>query len=149
MSVRAKRLHSVLKLAKHQEQQAADEMREAGAFLNKLAHSLDGLTQYHNEYKQQWCNLTGKKLSIRQLNQYRSFLAQINSGISQQQLQIKQARLVFDQKKQVWLEKASRCKAIAKAMENHISSDKLAEEKKQQKIQDEYSMRVRFKNRLS
>lgn len=141
MARKSERLKSILNLAKNEESSAAKEMRLAMDWLEKLQKSLSDLSQYHNEYKASWQDSIGKNYSIDQLNQYRNFLAQIDNGIRQQKQQIEQAQHDFTEKKQLWLGRRARTKALSKVMENYHYKEKRQDQQREQKLQDEFAAR--------
>ncbi len=146
MPKRSDRLNSLVKLAQGEENDAAREMGLANEQLNKVQLSLDDLILYQAEYANKFTQSIGKTYTVHELGQYRGFLSQIDSGVKQQHQIIETASLVAEQKRQQWLEKRNRTRALNKAMEKYKEEEQAFELNKEQMLQDEFS--ARSKNRF-
>ena len=143
MASKSGRIKSLVSIAEGEENDAARELRTAIEQLERTEKSLKDLQTYQTEYIAQYNQSTGKQTTIQQLNQYRNFLTQIDAGISQQYQVIAQAQKEVEIKRQFWLDKHNRTRALLKAMENYLLEEQQEQNQKEQKLQDEFSARIK------
>ncbi len=140
---RSQRLAPILKLALHEEQEAAKKLESALSGVHKQEQHLGELLCYQKEYLQRFAGFVQQEQAIGRLRSYKGFLDNLALGIVRQKEIIVQAKNFYDTQRSVWLEKCSRSRSLTKVSEQHRRSEESARERTVQRTQDEHSGRHR------
>ena len=143
MNKRSRRFHPIQRLARHSEEQAAQQLGKAQKELSDQEQRLRELTTYRDEYAQQF-HLTGQGgLDGRQLQSYQSFLNQLNFAIEQQKQQILQAQEHCDERRQDWRQQHTHTEVLDSAVKRIKVQEQRTEQRQEQRQNDEQAMRRR------
>ena len=140
---RSQRLASVIKLALHDENEAAKKLESALNRIDKQERHLVGLLQYQNEYLQRHIEFVQREKSIGRLRSYKGFLDNLALAILRQREVIIQAQNSYANLRAEWLEKRSRRRSLAKVSEQHEREEDTDRQRAVQRTQDERSGRQR------
>jgi flagellar FliJ protein len=125
-----------------QYQQAKDHL-----FSNQ--QKLSALEQYRLDYLKLIRQKASEGLQAKALIQHQSFVGKLDKACEQQILQINQAVLVSQQRKEQWLKQKAKAQAVAKFIDKQVIKQQLAESKQEQKLFDELSALADYKRRIS
>lgn len=143
MNKRSRRFQPIQRLAKHSEDQAAQELGKAQQYLSDQEQRLQELTAYRDEYAQQF-HITGQAgLDGRQLQSYQSFLNQLNSAIEQQKQQIFQAQEQCNSRRHDWRQQHTHTEVLESAVKRIKAQEQNVERRLEQRNSDETSARRR------
>jgi flagellar FliJ protein len=129
----------VLKLAQDAEEQAALLLKSAQLECQKRHNQLSALNNYRLEYMKQMQSQQGQAISASHYHQFHRFIRQIDDAITQQN------RVVADGEKQKeyrqlhWLEKQKKRKAVELLLASKALKRQVVEQKREQKMTDEFA----------
>ena len=139
---RSQRLGVVLGVEQRKEQQALERLGEARTVVEHREQQIRELQQYHQEYRQQIRDGQQGVVAISRLQAWQAFLGQLDQLINQQQLQLEQARKIFEARRGEWLKAWEK----RRGMENFIATCRQQEQREQgareQKDADEAASRA-------
>ena len=139
---RSQRLGVVLAVEQRKEQQALERLGEARKVVEQREQQIRELQQYHQEYRQQIRDGQQGVVAVSRLQAWQAFMGQLDHLITQQQLQLEQARQIFDVRRGEWLKAWEK----RRGMENFIATCRLQEQREQdtreQKVADEAAGRA-------
>lgn len=143
MTKRSRRFQPIQRLAKHGEDQAAQQLGQSKKVLSDQEQRLQELIAYRDEYAQQF-HLTGQGgLDGRQLQSYQSFLHQLDIAIEQQKQQILQAQQSCDEHHLDWRQKHTHSEVLESAVRRIKVQEQRSEQRQEQRNNDEQAMRRR------
>ena len=143
MTKRSKRFMPIQRLAKHGENQAAQQLGRSKKALTEQEIRLQELVAYREEYAQQF-HLTGQGgLDGRQLQSYQSFLNQLDIAIEQQKQKIIHAQQNCEERRVNWREKHTHSEVLNSAVKRIKVQEQKIEQRKEQRDNDEQAMRTR------
>jgi flagellar FliJ protein len=134
---RSKRLRPVLELAESREKQMAQTLGESRRKLESAQRNLSSLITFRDNYSAQFQRSGSDGLGTRQLIEYRTFLAKINTAIADQEKAVHAAQAEFQSRQAEWNAIRKRSLGIKKVLEHTLMEESRLEEKKQQAEQDE------------
>ena len=121
---------------------------EAARRLGDLVHGeqqatqrLELLVQYRDEYHTRFLEAARGGLAPDQWRNFQSFLDRLDSAIAQARELVAQSRERKAVGQQAWLDKRGRVKAFDTLATRHQARVEYAEQRREQKIQDEHSAR--------
>lgn len=138
---RSKRIHSVVRIAKNSEHDAAVVFGESQTRLQQEQQRLQELMAYRDEYSGRMQSPEGNALSGMKLNEYRMFLNRLNSAIDQQHAVIRQLQAEMENKRASWINKHQRTQALGKVEDRYRLEEDKQRQKLEQKESDEFSGR--------
>ena len=143
MTKRSKRFMPIQRMARHGEDQAAQQLGQSKKVLTEREMRLQELVAYREEYAQQF-HLTGQGgLDGRQLQSYQSFLNQLDIAIEQQKQQIIQAQQNCEERRVDWREKHTHSEVLNSAVKRIKVQEQKVEQRQEQRNNDEQAMRTR------
>lgn len=143
MTKRSRRFQPIQRLAKHGEDQAAQQLGQSKKVLSDQEQRLQELTLYRDEYAQQFHQSGQGGLDGRQLQSYQSFLNQLDVAIEQQKLQILQAQKNCDEHRLDWRQKHTHSEVLDSAVKRIKVQEQRIEQRQEQRNNDEQAMRRR------
>jgi flagellar FliJ protein len=143
MTKRSRRFQPIQRLARHSEDQAAQQLGKAQQLLTDQELRLEELTQYRDEYAQQFHQTGQSGLDGRQLQAYQSFLNQLNAAIEQQKQQILQSQQHCEDRRQDWRQQHTHSEVLESAVKRIRSQEQKQEQKQEQRNSDEHALRRR------
>lgn len=135
-------MESILRLAEGEEATAANMMQLALTRQQKLEAYLVEIESYKQEYNNRYSEMIDQQVTLDQLQQFRSFLLQLDQGIEQQARAVEAARQDAEARRQTWIEMRARAQALKKSVEKFRATEEREEESQEQKQQDEHSARL-------
>jgi len=143
MTKRSKRFMPIQRIARHGEDQAAQQLGKSRKALTEQEMRLQELVAYREEYAQQF-HLTGQGgLDGRQLQSYQSFLSQLDIAIEQQKQQIIQAQQNCEDHRHDWQKKHTHSEVLDSAVKRIKVQEQRTERRQEQRNSDEQAMRTR------
>lgn len=145
--MRSKRMQPIAKHADQKEQDAVRIFVEAQNFLASAETQLEQLYQYREEYNEKL--VTGQRtgLTAQLMRDYQAFLFSLEKAIKQTKQDIEKKRMYCEQQKQIWLKCRSRSHALNSVVEKYKLEEFKAEERREQKEQDEHAQRIGQSNK--
>lgn len=137
----SERLGKVAQLARRDEQRAAESARSQRDALGDAQAKLEQLQTFRREYEGRLSHLVGDGMDARQLRDYRAFLLRLNEAISQQSRQVTQQRDQLSARQNVLQEKSARRESVDTLQERHRRSEARDAGRREQRLQDEASIR--------
>lgn len=136
---RSHRLHSLLRVAEAQEQQAARGLGEAQRLFQQQQQQLEEMHRYREEYAQHFQTVGRNGVGVQQLQQLQSFLTQLDRAIGQQKQRLQQYLQQLEQTRNGWLEARSQVKALNK-LEDRVRQEErcLAAHREQAEVDDRH-----------
>lgn len=139
---RAARLAPVIDMAERAEQEAARLFGQGQAQLAQAEAKLGELHQYFSDYQQQWMTQGSQGVSGQWLVNYQRFLSQLESAIGQQQRSVQWHQANQDKLRQQWQQRRARLDGLRKLVERYLQEARVAADKREQKLLDEFSQRL-------
>ncbi|MCQ4252425.1 flagellar export protein FliJ [Stutzerimonas stutzeri] len=139
---RAARLAPVVEMAERAERDAARLLGQAQAQLSQAEAKLSELEQYFGDYQQQWMQQGSQGVSGQWLMNYQRFLSQLESAIGQQQRSVNWHRDNLLKLRQQWHQKHARVEGLSKLIEGYQREARVAADKREQTLLDEFAQRL-------
>ncbi|AGA86272.1 flagellar export protein FliJ [Stutzerimonas stutzeri] len=139
---RAARLAPVIEMAERAERDAARLLGQAQTQLAQAETKLAELDQYFRDYQQQWMQQGSQGVSGQWLMNYQRFLSQLESAIGQQQRSVNWYRDNLLKVRQQWHQKHARLEGLSKLIESYQREARIAADKREQKLLDEFAQRL-------
>jgi flagellar FliJ protein len=139
---RAARLAPVIEMAEKAEQEAARLLAQGQTQLSQAEAKLGELEQYYSDYQQQWIQQGSQGVSGQWLMNYQRFLSQLESAIGQQQRSVNWYRDNLQKLRQQWHQRHVRVEGLSKLVESYQKEARIAADKREQKLLDEYAQRL-------
>ena len=139
---RAARLAPVIDMAERAEREAARLFGQGQGQLAQAEAKLGELRQYFADYQQQWMAQGSQGVSGQWLVNYQRFLSQLESAIGQQQRSVQWHQANQDKLRQQWQQRRARLDGLRKLVERYLQEARVAADKREQKLLDEFSQRL-------
>lgn len=137
---RSERLTPVLELAETREQQAARVLGEFTRKLETTRSGLDNLKTFRDGYIAKFRESV-ESLGMRQLLEYRAFIAKIDTAIDDQHKAVARAEQELTQRQADWEAARQQTKGLRTVIDKARAEEAKAEDKRQQAEQDERASR--------
>lgn len=140
---RAARLAPVVDMAERSEREAA---RRLGHFQGQVALAetkLGDLERFRQDYQNQWIAKGQQGVSGEWLMNYQRFLNQLEVAVDQQRTSLAWHQANLDKARGAWQQCYARMEGLRKLVQRYIDEARAAEDKREQKLLDELSQRVR------
>ena len=141
---RTERLKPVVSHTQKKERQALQAMATCKNELEMELRKIEQLENYKTEYlnKQSQINMT---YSSFELQEFKRFIDQLDQTISQQSKIVEMRKQALDHKRKAWQSTRINSKVIHKVVDNLNKAERLQEDKTEQKLMDELSLRKTLK----
>jgi len=139
---RAARLTPVIEMAERAERDAVRLLGQGQQQLDQAELKLGELQQYFSDYQQQWLTQGSQGVSGQWLMNYQRFLSQLESAIGQQQRSVDWHRNNLHKLRQQWQQRRARLEGLSKLVERYLQEARVAADKREQKLLDEFSQRL-------
>ncbi|CAM5234987.1 flagellar biosynthesis chaperone [Stutzerimonas degradans] len=139
---RADRLAPVIEMAQKAERDAARMLGQGQMQLSQAEAKLGELEQYFSDYQQQWLRQGSQGVSGQWLMNYQRFLSQLESAIGQQQRSVAWHRDNLSKLRSQWQQRHARLEGLSKLVEGYLREARVAADKREQKLLDEFSQRL-------
>jgi len=139
--IKSRRMLSVVKMAKHKEQ---DSARSFGIAQQRLADArklLDELVVYRDEYMESYSAVFSSGAALGKLQEYRKFLGDLNRAIGAQQHKIAQENRFVNKEKQLWMDSYSRRRVLSNVQTRYEGQERIDSDKKEQKELEQLAQR--------
>ncbi|MCU7843117.1 MAG: flagellar export protein FliJ [Candidatus Thiodiazotropha sp. (ex Monitilora ramsayi)] len=137
----SKRLKPVQQVAASKERNAARSMGQAKQHLAQQEAKLHQLKTYHQEYLGRFQKAASQGISATQLQEYRAFLAKLDSAIREQEKVVAESTVRHTNQKDNWKQKRTRTQALGKVVERYRKEERKAADLSEQKENDEHNTR--------
>ncbi|WP_119628622.1 flagellar export protein FliJ [Methylocaldum marinum] len=134
---RSKRLNPALELAESREKQTVRILGESRRKLESAERNLGSLITFRDNYSAQFQRSGNGGLGVRQLIEYRMFLAKIGAAIADQEKAVRAAQTELRNRQAEWEAARRQSSGLKRVIENTLKEEIRLEEKKQQAEQDE------------
>lgn len=132
-------LFTVLKLTQEAEEQASLQLRAAQLELQRRQSQLKALQDYRLDYMKQMEQQQGKNISASYYHQFHQFVRQVDDAIVQQVNSVQEASTQQQHRQTHWQEKQQKRKAVELLLANKAEKAQLAEQRREQKMVDEFA----------
>nr|WP_272890883.1 flagellar export protein FliJ [Stutzerimonas sp. S1] len=137
----------VIEMAERAERDAARLLGQGQAQLAQAEAKLGELEQYFSDYQQQWMRQGSQGVSGQWLMNYQRFLSQLESAIGQQQRSVAWHRDNLSKLRAQWQQRHARVEGLSKLVEGYLREARVAADKREQKLLDEFSQRLAGRRR--
>ena len=120
---------------------------QAQTQLTQAEGKLAELEQYFRDYQQQWMQQGSQGVSGQWLMNYQRFLSQLESAIGQQQRSVNWYRDNLLKVRQQWHQRHARVEGLSKLIESYQREARIAADKREQKLLDEFAQRLAGRSR--
>lgn len=138
-------LQLVYEQRERQVEQAQQSYKQAQQALFAHRGELQNLNQYRSQYISQLTEKGSQGLSISELGKYQQFIVQIDEGITNHQQGLVKLEYAVHAQKKLWLESQVKCKAMAMLLDKKARAKVKEEDRKEQKLLDEFATFQFFK----
>ena len=145
MKSKSARLAPVKQMAEDRAKTATDAMVTARNDHQSHKQKLTDLMRYRNDYQTELQNKAKTGVSAMQLQQYQTFIAQLDKAILQQQHQVTRTKSELEHKQANWQHKNSHKEAITKAVGRMKKQELVAESNREQRELDEHNTQSQFR----
>jgi len=140
---RAARLAPVIVMAERAEREAAMQLGHCQGLLNQAQVKLGELEHYRGDYQQQWITEGQRGVSGQWLMNYQRFLSQLETAIGQQRQTLAWHDNNLHKVREVWQQRYARLEGLRKLVKRYQEEARLSADKREQKLLDELSQRIR------
>jgi flagellar FliJ protein len=137
------RVKPVIKVAQNREREAARVFAEAQRLVQERERKLAELRAYREEYRAGFHRSGGAGVSALSLRGFHAFLRRLDQAVEQQEQLVAAAQRELDQRKQLWLEKHFRAKALDHVRDRYRAQEQREIARIEQKDADERAQRTR------
>lgn len=145
MKSKSARLAPVKQMAEDRAKTATEAMVTARNDHQNNKQKLTDLMRYRNDYHTELQSKAKSGVSAMQLQQYQTFIAQLDKAILQQQHQVTRTKAELEHKQATWQHKNSHKEAINKVVGRMHKAELAAEDSKEQKELDEHNIQSQFR----
>ena len=136
-------LQTLLELEERRRDQAQAQLRQAQSRLQQAQAQSDQLGHYRGEYQQRWnAQFSATAADMALVHCYQSFGERLHQAVDQQEQVRKLAQTQFDRAREALLAQETRVAAVAKLLAHRQAQARLAEERREQKRNDEAASRI-------
>jgi flagellar FliJ protein len=128
-------------VAASKERKAARSMGQAKQNLAQQEAKLLQLKLYHQEYLERFQQASSQGISVTQLQEYRAFLAKLDSAIQEQEKIVADSATRHSSQRDNWKQKRTRTQALGKVVERYRKEERKTEDRNEQKENDERNIR--------
>ena len=136
---KSQRMKPVNQLAEKKEQQSAIVYSQCLTKVQELEDQLQKLYSYRAGYNQQMIDMSRRGVGSHRLQDTLMFMNNLNQSIEGILLQIQQQKKVCEGKKQLWIGMHNKTRIYSKVTEKYVVEEKIIENKKEQKLVDEFN----------
>ena len=135
------RFRPVHRVAKSKENRAAKQLGISQQSVLEAETKLRELEKYRQDYLEQF-RLAGRAgISAARLQEYQTFLARLNEAVRHQEALVRAGHEDRRSKKDQWLRRRTRSKALGKVLERYVEAERKQVEKREQKEADDHAQR--------
>jgi len=134
-------LQPLLELMQEKTDEATRRLGQLIAAEQNARSRLQMLEGYRNEYADRLRSAIAEGVTRQVLANYQDFLCRIDDAIGQQRQVVEQTEANTARGQQDWREKNTRLKAIGTLSERHDERERHKENRREQKLQDEFTTR--------
>lgn len=134
-------LQTILELMQARSDEATQNLARLIAKERDAKAKFEMLEQYRREYAQRFQQAAQNGLSPREWHNYQEFLNRLDEAIEAQRKAVSLQERETETGQRQWKEQRKKLKAIDTLSERHFSSEYALENKRIQKIQDEFAAR--------
>jgi len=142
---RSKRMQPVQRVAQNREQNAVQKLGQSQQNLDAQRARLEELRAYRDQYARDFELSGGSGLDATRVQDYRVFLNRLGEAIRQQETLIEQCCSQHEQTRQQWIKTHTHSQAIDKVVSRYRREDHRQQDLKEQREQDERSLRPKKK----
>lgn len=142
-------LITVRRFAERREKEAGVRLSRAHVALGAAESQLRQIVEYREDYQRLATGVGENVMGTQQLQAARYFLSELDKMAAKQRITIQQAQSALDQQRGSWVDAKRRLTAIEKLRAQRQKTQRIANEKRQQRVQDElYSLKMNFEKRF-
>ncbi|WP_416305775.1 flagellar export protein FliJ [Neptunicella sp. SCSIO 80796] len=135
-----KQLLMVAKWEKEKEDKLARDFQQAQQQWVTNKNKLAGLENYRLDYLRQIQRKGADGVKALSYGQHQSFIGKLDKACEEQNKLIARAKLVADQRRELWLKQQRKRKAVDMLLDKKLQQRELKELKEEQKLLDELSI---------
>jgi flagellar FliJ protein len=140
-----KQLQLLAKVQLEKEEKLQAQFVQAQQFAQMAAEKYTGLANYRTDYIRQSQQRGAEGVASRQFNQYLNFITKLDQALTQQNLQVQQAKRVTDMRRNAWLAMQKKRKALDLLIDKEVQAGHLRAQKQEQKMLDEIATQQFFR----
>ena len=137
---RSQRLYRIAGHVAEDREAAARELSRLRAQLQAQEEQLERLRDYCLSYHEQLAEAQARGGTAARLANYSLFLARLNDAIGQQEQNVAAATRAFEEQRQAWIRARARVQAVEKAAERCAEDETQAEDKREQRQNDDLNL---------
>jgi flagellar protein FliJ len=137
----SERMQIVADSAQERMQEVAARLASARNRFEQKQEKLRELERYRDEYMQGLLHKSRAGLGALQMKDYNVFLDRLNEAIQLQANLLESARLEIERCVQQWHDAQQRCNALDRVVESKLQTERLMDERREQKEENEFARR--------
>ncbi len=142
MTSKSDRLRPVARATEKKERSAAILVTESKRSLDEGMLQLEQLDIYRNEYIEMFRVIGGQGLSVQKMQEYRIFIANLESAIAQQRQLVEKYQEDYDANKKIWYASRGKVKALDAVIVRHEKKKQQEDARRDQRELDDRPQRV-------
>ncbi|MBV1776975.1 flagellar export protein FliJ [Burkholderiaceae bacterium DAT-1] len=136
----------LLNLARDKREDALNHLRDATQNLEQSRQRLIQVEAYAQEYRNRLAEKVNQGITAPQYSDYQQFLARLDQAATQQGFDVQRCEQVLEATRRFWQETERELKAYETLQERHLRGEIVREERREQKMMDEWvSISIRNK----
>lgn len=142
MAKKSSRFKSVVRYTESREEQAAQKLADSQRHLSDQQQRLNSLSQFRDEYAQQFTQVGRQGMGASQLRDYQAFLAKLDNAVKQQERMVEVAVSDVETRKRVWLNTRNETRKANTLLDRYLYQEQRQEDRREQKDSDERAQRM-------
>ncbi|BBL70237.1 flagellar export protein FliJ [Methylogaea oryzae] len=138
---RSRRLAPILELAEKKEREAAQLFAQQLKKVQAASQGADSLRGFLDNYHARYQSAGEEGFTVKQLMEYRAFLAKINNAIEEQASSLRQAEEMLEVCRRAWDQARQHLEGVAKLVQQANREEQALASKQEQAESDERSAR--------
>lgn len=134
---KSQRLDPVSRLAKDSEHKAAAALGECARQCRDQEQKLAELEDFRREYRRRFEDLGSRGAQVKQINDYRRFIEQLDQAVAQQRKLTEEIRRRLELHNRHWTERRSKRRALDKVIDRFRTEEGRAAHSREQREADE------------
>ena len=138
---RSKRIQVIVDLKANQEQQALQSFGKCQSKHQETVKQIEHLTNYRQEYLDNFNARGSAGVSIHQLQEFRAFVVKLDTAIAGQEKVLQDLAEKLAKKREIWLQAHQKTNSLQKVQDSALLTEQVQLERREQKDQDERASR--------
>jgi flagellar FliJ protein len=148
MARKSTRFQTVVRFTESKEEKAAKRLAESQKNLADQQSRLQSLTQYKDEYAQNFTQVGQQGMRATQVRDYQAFMVKLQEAVDQQQRMVEIAVQTLEDSKKQWMLSRNETRKANTLLERYLLQERRLQDKLEQKDSDERAQRMKRTDHL-